>query len=163
MNLYEINSRLLAFEPEIDEETGELLNAAELDALQMERNEKLESIALWIKDLDAEATAIKAEHDALTDRQRAKERKRDSLKRYLQTALNGEKFETARCKVSYRKTSSVQVNEFVFEPWAKEHAPELLRETIEYKPEKAAIKDAIRAGMTVIGAQLVESTSMTVR
>lgn len=163
MTLYDIDNRLRNFEPEVDEETGELLNAAELDSLQMERDAKIEGVALWVKELDAEAAAIKAERDALAERQRAKERKRDSLKRYLQTALNGEKFETARCKVSYRKTSSVQVNEFVFEPWAKEHAPELLRETIEYKPEKAAIKDAIRAGMNVIGAQLVESTSMTVR
>ena len=162
MTLYDIDNRLREFEPELDEATGELLNAAELDALQMERDAKIEGVALWVKELDAEAAAIKAERDALAERQRAKERKRDSLKRYLDYALQGQKFETSKCKVSYRKTTSVSIGE-LFEPWAKANAPELLRITEKVEPDKAAIKEALKNGMEIVGAELTDGVSLSVK
>lgn len=162
MTIYEIDNRLRNFEPQVDEATGELLNAAELDELNMERDAKIEGVALWVKELDAEAAAIKAERDALTDRQRAKERKRDSLKRYLDYVLQGQKFETSKCKVSYRKTTSVNIGE-LFEQWAKANAPELLRITEKVEPDKAAIKEAFKGGMEIVGAELTEGVSLSVK
>ena len=162
MTLYEIDNRLRNFEPEVDEETGELLNAAELDELNMERDAKIEGVALWVKELDAEAAAIKAERDALTERQRAKERKRDSLKRYLDYALQGQKFETPKCKVSYRKTTSVSIGD-LFYPWAEANAPELLRITQKVEPDKAAIKEALKNGMEMVDAELTEGVSLSVK
>ena len=47
--LYEINEKLLNFEFEIDEETGEILNAGELDNLELARDEKIENLCLYIK------------------------------------------------------------------------------------------------------------------
>ena len=55
MTLYEIDQKLLDC---IDLETGEILNEERLNELQMERNEKLEKVALWIKELKAEAETI---------------------------------------------------------------------------------------------------------
>lgn len=162
MTLYDIDNRLRNFEPQVDEETGELLNAADLDALNMEREAKIEGVALWVKELDAEASAIKAEREALTERQRAKERKRDSLKRYLDYALQGQKFETAKCRISYRKTTIVSIGE-LFEPWAKANAPELLRITEKVEPDKAAIKEAIKGGMELVDAELVDGVSLSVK
>ena len=60
-NLYELTAQLENFELEVDEETGEITNLDELDALQLERDEKIENIALWVKNLTADAAAIKAE------------------------------------------------------------------------------------------------------
>ena len=59
----------------VDEETGEVLFDCEnLDALREQRNAKLEAVALYIKNLDAEAAAIRAEVAALAARQKAAER-----------------------------------------------------------------------------------------
>ena len=46
--LYEIDAEILA---SVDQETGEILDIEKLDALQMERERKLEGVALWVKDL----------------------------------------------------------------------------------------------------------------
>ena len=51
MKLYEIDEQILNC---IDAETGEIIDADMLNALQMERDAKIEGVALWIKDLKAE-------------------------------------------------------------------------------------------------------------
>ena len=66
--LYDIDQEILAC---IDDETGEILDVEKLDALQMERERKLEGVALWVKDLKAEAAAVKEEADKLTARKKA--------------------------------------------------------------------------------------------
>ena len=44
----------------IDQETGELISVSQaLDALRMEREAKLENVACWVKNLSAEADAIR--------------------------------------------------------------------------------------------------------
>ena len=56
MTLWEINDNIRkAIEQGFDEETGEIFDASDLEALQIQRDEKIESIALYIKDLTAEA------------------------------------------------------------------------------------------------------------
>ena len=162
MNLYEINSALAAFELQVDEETGELLNADELDALQIARDEKIEGLALWVKELNAEADAIKNERDALDERMKQKQRKADSLKKYLQSALAGAKFETARCKIGYRKSQQV-ILAGEFDEWAKENAPDLINVSTVYKPDKMAIKEAIKGGRHIEGATLIDNVSMQIK
>ena len=94
--LYEIDQELLDC---VDMETGEILDVERLDALQMERERKLEGVALWIKDLNYEATAVKEEADKLTARKKALDNKITGLKQWLLYTLNGEKMKTPRCNV----------------------------------------------------------------
>ena len=47
MNLYELNKAIADFDLEIDEETGEVLNADELDQITLARDEKIENIAFF--------------------------------------------------------------------------------------------------------------------
>lgn len=112
MNLYEINSQIMAaFEAAVDMETGEIINEAAYEALnglQMEREEKIEGILLWIKNLTADANALKREKQAFADRQAAAERKAESLKRYVADALAGEKFQTERVSVTWRKSEAAE-------------------------------------------------------
>ena len=56
MNLYQINQEILNC---MDLETGEILDGAKLDSLQLELEDKLEGIGCWIKNLEAEAAAYK--------------------------------------------------------------------------------------------------------
>lgn len=161
-SLYEINNAIANFEPEIDEETGELLNSDLLDRLNMAREDKIESICLYVKNLNAEAAAIKAERDNLDERMKSKERKADSLKRYLAQALAGEKFESPKVKVSYRKSQQI-VLAGEFDEWAQENAPELLTVKTTYTPSKTAIKEALLDGKTVKYATLIENKNIQIK
>lgn len=158
MNLYEINEAITSC---IDMETGEIIDMEKLNQLEMERDSKIEGVALWIKNLKAEADAIKAEREKLAERERAAENKVEGLKRYLSDALCGQKFETPRVKCSFRKSNAVVVDD-EFMDWAKNNHDEFLR----YKePEinKTAIKQAIEAGTEVMHAQIENRTSLVIK
>ena len=159
MTLYEIDNEIMNC---IDIETGEVIDTEKLNELQMERDAKIENVALWIKELKAEAEAIKNEKQALADRQRVAENKAESLKNWLAYALNGEKFKTAKCSISYRNSESVEVTEEGLEALMREHEDLLTYKTPE--PNKKAIKDAIKNdGLTVAGVQLVQKTSTIIK
>ena len=158
MKLYEIDNAILEC---IDMETGEVIDTERLDALNMERDAKIENVACWIKDLKAEAEAIKAEKLALAERQKVAENKVESLKRWVAYALGGQKFSTAKCDVSFRNTESVEVTEEGLEVLMKEHD-----ELLTYKapePNKKAIKDALKDGLSVAGVELVRNTNVIIK
>lgn len=153
MTLYEINQAIMDC---IDSETGDIIDAELLDSLQMERTEKIENVACWIKELKAEAEALKAEKMAFAERQRVAENKAESLKNWLAYVLNGEKFKTTRASVSFRATDKVEITDIM----------QLDESFLRYKePEadKTAIKEAIKAGQEVAGATLVSSTSVIIK
>ena len=106
--LYDIDAAILAC---VDPETGEIFDPEQLDALQMERAQKLEGVALWIKDLKAEAEAVKAEADKLNARKKAIDNKVESLKTWLLYALGGEKLKTARCNVYQTHSQKVVIDD----------------------------------------------------
>ena len=158
MKLYEIDNAILDC---IDLETGEVIDTEKLDALQMKRDAKIENVACWIKDLMAEANAIKADKQKLAERQKVAENKAESLKKWLAYALGGQKFITAKCAVSFRNTESVEVTEEGLEALMKGHD-----ELLTYKapePNKKAIKDAIKDGLSVAGVQLVQNVSTIIK
>lgn len=152
MTLYEINKAILAC---VDLETGEA-DAEQLEALMMERSEKLENIACWIKNIKAECESIRAEEKAFSERRQAKERKAESLRKYLDEALAGQKFETPRCVVSFRKSQKVEITNFdkIPDDYLRYKTPE---------PDKAAITAAIKDGLTVEGCELVDSVTMSIK
>lgn len=141
MSIYDIDSAIVSL---IDEETGEISDEEAFDALQMERDVKVENIGLYFKDLTAEAKAIKEEEANLAARRKSVENKAGRLKHLLEYALNGGKFSSPRLKVSYRKSSTVELKDG-FTAWAEEHADDLLTYS-EPKPNKTAIKAAIKDG-----------------
>ena len=159
MKLYEIENAILEC---IDMETGEIIDIDRLNELQMERETKIENVACWIKDLKAEAEAIKAEKMALAERQKAAENKAESLKNWLAYALDGQKFSTARCAVSFRKTEAVEVTPEGLENLMRGGCDELL--TYEQpKPNKTAIKQALKDGLNVAGVRLTQNTSTIIK
>lgn len=161
--LYDIDQRIEELVANsIDPETGELhIDPEQWNALQMERAEKVENIALFMKDVAADAEKLKHEIDALTERYRAAQKQAESLKNYLAFALNGEAFKTPRVACSWRQSESVEVDES-FLPWALANAEEYLRfKTPE--PDKTAIKNALKEGKSVIGAELVKKSNLTVK
>lgn len=157
MTLYEINSEMLNL---IDEETGEVLDYEKFVELNLARDEKIENIGLWIKDLKAEASALKAEKDALAKRQKTAENKAESLTRYLQMMLEGEKFKTPRLSVSYRTSKAVEVdNEFL--KWAMSNGEQYLRFK-EPEVDKTTLKEALEKG-EVPHAAIVERVGVVIK
>lgn len=153
MTLYEIDAALLAC---IDPETGEV-DLEQLESLQQERERKIAGVLDWWKDLTATAAAIKAEIAALQERREAMERKAESLTDWLARALDGEKFQTPRALVSYRKSTAVAVDEPELLP------PEYVREKVETVPDKVKIKEALASGAEVPGARLESRTALVIK
>ena len=158
MNLYEINSQIKrildnGFNGSIDPETGEIIDEGEhdLETLEILRQDKLEGIALYIKNLNALADDIKAEEKSLAERRKAAEAKAERL-----TSHGEKKLETAKCAVTMRKSEAVIVDESLLDmTWFKP--------TTTYKPMLAEIKKAIKAGETVDGAHIEERQKVTVK
>ena len=160
MKLYEIDNAIdELIRNSVDPETGEVMDITdELDALQMEREDKLESVALVIKNLTAEATAIRNEEKALADRRKTAENRVEWLKGYLMQILAGQKFSTPKVAVSFRSTTAVFIEDDA--EFLKDH-PEYAR--IKTEIDKSALKDALKNGAEVSGAALENRTSMIVR
>lgn len=153
MNLYEIDNEILNC---VDMETGEIVDLDKLNSLQMERVQKVENIGCWIKNLLADAKALKEEKDNLVKRQKAAENKAESLKRFLSSYLNGEKFKTTRVAISYRSNSSVDIAEGAVVP------EEYLRYS-EPTPDKIGLKAALKAGDKFPGITLVTSQNIQIK
>lgn len=161
--LYEINADLEALLNQVDPETGEaLFDPSALDALMMERTEKIEGVCLAVKNLTAEAGAIKAEEDNLKKRREALEKKIDGYMGWLNATLDGDKFETAKVAVGYRKSEQTEITDAEkFWKWAKRHKDFIRQKDPE--ADKAKIKAAIKAGETIPGAEIVQKKTMNVR
>ena len=152
MKLYEIDQGISEC---FDDETGEVLDEKRLDALTMERDEKIENVVLYIKDLRAEADALKNEEQALAKRRRSAEHKAESLKNWVFMALEGDKFKTPRCAVSYRHSQSIEV------PDLRKLDPEFIH--YQQSADKTAIKKRIKEGFDVTGAELVDKLNLVIK
>lgn len=162
MTLYEIDEEIQELLSEVDPETGELItDYVALDALLMEREAKIENIVLFIKNLSSDVRELKAEEAALAERRKKAEKKAERLREYVSHALGGERFQTPRCCVSFRKSTALELGEG-FTEWAKEHADTLLRYK-EPEPDKTAIKAALAGGAEIPNAKLVQNTTMTIK
>ena len=161
--LYEINQDILDC---CDLETGEILDTAKLDALQMEREAKLEGVALWVKDLKAEAAAVKEEADKLNARKKALDNKIEGLKNWLLFALGGEKLKTARCNVYQTHSTKLNViDEMSVVNWIQTNCQEpeqFLKFTL---PEirKDAVKAELKSGVEIPGAALETTESVVIK
>ena len=154
MTLWDIDQGILAC---LDAETGEIIDPEKLTALSMEREAKLENVALWIKNLRADAAAIKAEKDALAKREKAASKKAEDLENWLVQVLGGQAFQTAKCAVSFRRSTMVNVLDL-------SHVPaEYLKIKTEYSPDKNAIAAAIKAGQEIGGCTLVENLNISIK
>lgn len=162
MTLYEIDKAIQeALEGAVDPESGEIIDEellAAYDQLRMDRDQKVENIGLYIKNLEADAAAIKAEAKNLTARAKAAENKAEHLRNYMQFCLNGQKFQSPRLSVSFRRSQKVEVDQ--------NRLFEIPEDYLRYKdPEvdKKRVSEALKAGEDIPGCTLVDSVSMIIK
>lgn len=137
----------------VDEETGELLDfdPEQLETLKEQRESKLEAIACFIKETDAEAAALKSEMDKLAKRKKVAENKATRLRRILAESLianNEDKFKTAKCAVSFRTSKQVIIDDL------DGLNDEFVNVETTRKPDKKLIKEAIEKGADVPAAHI---------
>ena len=149
------------YEMEFDPETGEWINEEELNNLQIDRSEKIESLLLWAKNLNSDAMAIKAEAEVLKGRYKAIEKKIRRIEDYVSSSLAGEKFSTPRVEVSWRKSESVEIPDDFKVP------DRFVNLSVERKPVKAEIKKYLKSiegtDETCDWASLVVKNNMSVK
>lgn len=176
MSLFQLSEDCQALYDQLDEidlesaEGPELFEAFAdtLEGIEMEFDEKAEKIACFIKDLNYEASAIKAEKQNLDKRQKEKEKKADQLKRYLMDCMDRagkQKIERPLASLSIRNNAeSLKIeNDLDFIRWAQAAGRDDL---IRYKDpdiDKTALKKAIKDGLAVSGVSLERSRSLTVK
>lgn len=157
MNLYEIKQEFeKAIEECVDMETGEIINPTRLDELNMVLSDKRENVALYIKNLSAEAKAIDEEAKNLTNRKRVLNNKVEGLKKYLDDNLEGHKFETAKVVVSFRKSEQLEINSI-------EHIPTEYLISQEPKIDKVALKKSIKQGVVINGVQIITKQNIQIK
>ena len=151
----------------IDPETGEILELNEtvmneqIDKLNMSFDAKIEQLRNEYKNKVAEAEAIKAEKMSLAKRQSSCEASAERLKRFLAFLTQGQKYQNGAVNISYRKSSSVVVDDGFIE-WASENARELLKFS-EPEPRKTDIANAIKAGAVFEHAHIEQKNNIVIR
>ena len=169
MTLYDIDAQIAALDGAaeddmlIDAETGELISVSQaLDALRMEREAKLENVACWVKNLSAEADAIREEENRLIKRRKAAETKAANLKAWLLAAMTREdgttdKLKTGRVSISVKRNPPSTVVDDDLLPSTYKVAK------ITYQANKELIKRELLAGGDVPGAHLEYGRSVVIK
>ena len=162
MNLFEIDDaiqrcvKLENSENYVDTETGEIIDVAAIEQLEMDRDKKIRNIACWIRNLEADEKALADQIKTFTTRKNAAKNKRESLKSYLANFLNGAKWQNSEVAISWRKSEVVEVEEgaAIPEKYLRYKEPEI---------NKAAIKTDLKAGASIYGCQLVTKNNIQVK
>lgn len=166
MRLYDIDTELeAAIEAAFDPETGELLDEAafeRMNELQLEREKKIEGVALWIKNLSADAEALKHEKEAFAAREKATKNKLERLKGWMSYALNGEKFKTDKVAVGWRRSESVEISDELNPMDLVDIDPHFIKLP---PPEfdKIRLKAALKEGIEIPGVKLVEKQNIQIK
>lgn len=160
MHMYEIAMALREALENIEvDEDGVVTGMEAYELLEGDFTEKMEALAIVFKEESARADALKAELKALQGRVKACERKAESFKNYMTNMLQitGEKsMETARVKLSFRKSTAVEVDEDKLpRQW-------MVAKTT-YAPDKKLLKESLEKGEYIPGAQLVVKENLQIK
>lgn len=166
MNLYEYGDQLAAQIEKVQSMLDDGMEAtseevqAELRAmveLEGDMHDKAAKVALYIRELKAQAEAVKAEKDRLTKRETSLKRRAESLTEYLLGAMQQHGIEQVKTPLV---TVSVRVN-----PWSVEVAdakvlpPEY--QTVKIEPNKKALL-AARESVQFDGVTYQKSISLRI-
>lgn len=168
MKLYELTKEVQSLEDlylmAIDDETGEIKDLVILEQLESELknqlSEKGSGIIKVLRNSEAMIEAIKSEEERLKKLRKSMENKKENFKKYiLGNMLNMgiKKIETELGAMSLRNSDAVEIYD---ETMIDE---KFINVKIEKKPDKVAIKKAIKDGEEIQGAKLVTNVSLNVK
>nr|DAQ76788.1 MAG TPA: resistance protein [Caudoviricetes sp.] len=147
-------------------EAGEIPEEAIADTLESiegDFKEKADNTACMIKNLLAEAEAIKKEQEALAARAKSKLTRADGMKAYLARAMQETgvmKLETPRNVLSFRRSASLFIQDE--EDFKQKHA-DLCKREIKVTIPKSEITKLIKEGQMIDGVELRENMNLQVK
>ena len=83
--------------------------------------------------------------------------------KYLKNALDGQKFETGKVAISYRKSTKVEVDGDFINYAKEEELYDFYTQNITYKPDLKAIKNHLKQGGTLDHCQLIENNNIQIK
>jgi hypothetical protein len=139
-----------------------------LTGIEGEFDEKAESIAIYYKQLLAEAKMLKAEKAAIAKRQSQKEKQAESLKTYLfksMQALGRQKIDMPRAVMSLKKNAPSLVidDEISFVEWAEEHNLDHLLKYSMPEVKKNDVKALCKKGEEIPFVHMESKQSLSIK
>ena len=170
MKLYEYAAEFAELFDALDDMGGEDMEQAwfdTLESIEAEFDDKAENVIAYIKELKAQAAALKEQEEAFKARRKSKENHAERLKKYLLDCMNA----TDRVKIDRPMgCASVRNNaesprfadEEKFIMWAIANADELLNYA-EPTISKTRVKEYLKAGGEIPGVTLERSQSIVIK
>lgn len=139
-----------------------------LTGIEGEFDEKAESIAIYYKQLLAEAKMLKAEKAAIAKRQSQKEKQAENLKTYLLNSmqtLGRQKIDMPRAVMSLKKNapSLVVDDEISFVEWAEEHNLDHLLKYSMPEVKKNDVKVLCKKGEEIPFVHMESKQSLSIK
>ena len=153
MKLFQISEEL---ENLIDYETGEVLDIEAFENLKMERQDKLQNIALLYKNCKSDFKQLDELVKEYTARRNSCKKTMEWAKATLETELKGEKLtdEKKRFTTYYHSSTSTKTNmEILPDEWKKTTVVPMTKE----------IGEALKRGEKIEGAWLEENQSLVIK
>lgn len=154
--LYELTGQFLdIYNMELDEETK--LDTLDSIDWKTDYEDKVENYIKVIKNTEADVEARKNEIKRLTELNRADKRKIERMEENLKESMvvtGHEQVDTTLFKVSFRKSEAVEVDDLLL--------PEAYK-VATYKPDKKRLKEDLKNGLEILGAELVERKNLSIR
>ena len=160
MKLFEIDQAFREWEQRIMANDGEVTeeDLKQLDELNALADDKIDAYSVLIKESLSEADILVQEAEKLLVRARRKKNLADRLKcnlDYFMKAQGKEKFSSLKAEISYRTSESLKIEEGakLAKKWLK----------VKTEPDKALIKDFLKAGGKVKGCMLVKNKNIQIK
>lgn len=160
-NIYQIQQEYLSITNQLIESGGELSPEIE-QALAINKAEienKARNYGYVVKSLENDVDAIDEEIKRLQALKTARNKTIDILKDTVKNAMQLygiEEIKTSTLKLSFRKSESVEVNQDII-------SESYCNQKVVLTPDKARIKEAIKNGVCVTGANIIINYNLQIK
>ena len=151
--LFEINQEIIDC---IDMETGEIIAPEKLEALQMDKHDKLRNIAFVALNAAADVKAYEEQEKKFAARKKAAKATVAWAKETLARELAGQKMKEPEFTISYRKSEAVEIADL-------NSVPDEFLVPQPPKVDKAGLKEAIKGGAVIDGVTIAEKHNIQIK
>jgi len=158
--LYEITQNMKQLNNYLDDEFNEEVYNNTLSIIKNELSNKSTSLIHVIKNIESDETILNNEIERLKAIKDKKSKKLKNIKEYIKVCMEQmgvNKIETPIGNFTLRKSESVDIINPLKIP------AQYLNTVVEYKPDKVKIKEAIKNGIKIEGAEIVINNNLNIK
>ncbi len=168
MKLYEYSNEIKKLIDEsVNSDTGEISEtiSQQLDKLYTDKLQKIGDIVLFIKNEDAFIDAIDNEIKKLQEKKKVVKNKTAYLIEYIRRNITeGEKIEQPNYTISWRKSSSIELEDIIDLEEMHERNPELVKKKISFEVDKIRAKEVYKkTGVLPEGLKIIEKNNLQIK